>query len=203
MDSAVLGRMVEEVRQNLPWVTSLLVVRHGYLVLEEHFGGNPAALMATWCVSKSVLSCLLGIARGQGRLRSVEQAVLSFFPEYKNKPPVQPSAKKLTIRHLLTMSSGLGASFPTQDPRLIESAVTYPPINEPGVKFTYNDHDSAVVSLLIAKATKQETVAYAPKHLFAPLGIEEFSRGEDKPFSGGAADLCLILRDMATIGTCT
>ena len=117
MDSAVLGRMVEEVRQNMPRVTSLRVVPYGYLVLEELFGGDPAALMPTWCVSKSVLSGLLGIARDQGRLRSVEQTALSFFPEYKNKP-VQPSAKKLTIRHVLTMSSGLGASFGTPDPKL-------------------------------------------------------------------------------------
>ena len=132
MDSAVLGSMVEEVRQNMPRVTSLLVVRYRYLVLEEHFGGDPEALMPTWCVSKSVLSGLLGIARDQGRLRSVEQTVLSFFLEYKNKP-VQLSAKKLTIRHLLTMSSGLGASFKTPDPKLFGSAITHPPLQEPGV----------------------------------------------------------------------
>jgi len=68
------------------------------------------------------------------------------------------------------------------------------------VKFTYNNYDPAIVSLIIAKATKQETVAYARKHLFALLGIGELSWGEDKPFSGGAADLCLKPRDMAKIG---
>ena len=56
-------------------------------------------------ISKSVVSACVGIAIKQGKIKSVDQKVLDFFPEYAKLDTGIKSL--LTIKHLLTMSSGI------------------------------------------------------------------------------------------------
>ncbi len=82
---------------------SLLVVRHGYLVLESYYHPytreTPHPLAS---VTKSVLGMLTGIAVDEGEIRRVEQPVLKYFPD-QTIAALDERKEAVTIEHLLTM----------------------------------------------------------------------------------------------------
>ena len=78
-----------------PDIHSLLVLRHGKLVLEEYFYGYAAQDEHTLqSATKSVLSILFGIAQDQG-LVNVNDKLYDYFPEYRNKPGWSKDKNKL------------------------------------------------------------------------------------------------------------
>ena len=86
---------------------SLLILHKGKLVYERYAKGwdkDKPHYMAS--VTKSVLSALVGIAIGEGKIKGVHQKVIDFFPDAKIAPG-QESKRDMTIEHLLTMTSGL------------------------------------------------------------------------------------------------
>ena len=81
------------------------VVRHGYLVCEEYFGGFHAESYHTVAsVTKSVVSLLTGIALGR-HLLSLDQPLTDWFPEIENLD-VDPGIRTIRLRHLLSMTGG-------------------------------------------------------------------------------------------------
>jgi CubicO group peptidase (beta-lactamase class C family) len=89
-----------------PYTRFLLVERNGVLVMEEYFNGASASsAYDVRSVTKTVMSILIGIAIDQGLIRSVNETVGDYLT------PVVPSLAaekgRITIRQLLTMTSGL------------------------------------------------------------------------------------------------
>ena len=83
LDEARLRELVALIADNeqFPDLHSLLVVRHGYLVVEEYFAGHDSEQLHTLqSVSKSFTSAAIGIAIAQGKLEGVREPVLDFFP---------------------------------------------------------------------------------------------------------------------------
>ena len=106
MDSAKLSVADEFIQNRLPDVFSLLVVKNGYLVFEKYYSwGSPEKYALVHSVTKSVTSALIGIALDKGHLKSVDQKLIEFFPEYITDAS-DPMKKEISIRHLLTMSAG-------------------------------------------------------------------------------------------------
>ena len=89
-------------------IHSLLVARHGKLVLEEYFYGfshdQPHTMRSA---SKTFAPLLAGIARDKGAKIDVNTRVLPQFPEYKDFANPDPRKEKITVRDLMTMTSGL------------------------------------------------------------------------------------------------
>src|SRR5712691_4178135 len=82
MDSTVLARMHAFGLDTDPPANGFVVVRHGYIVYEEYFHGfDRDSYQSVNSVTKSVLSMLVGIALGEGLLRSVDQPLAEFFPQ--------------------------------------------------------------------------------------------------------------------------
>lgn len=54
--------------------------------------------------TKSIVALLVGIALDKGFIKSIDQPVLDFFPEYKIKRG-EKTIQKVTIKHLLTMTA--------------------------------------------------------------------------------------------------
>jgi CubicO group peptidase (beta-lactamase class C family) len=101
---ALVGRIRAGTVRN---IHSLLVVRHGWLVLEEYFNGHgPDELHMLQSVSKSVTSALVGIAVEEGLIRGVDEPVVDFFPGLADKPDLDPRRERMTVEDLLTMRSG-------------------------------------------------------------------------------------------------
>jgi CubicO group peptidase (beta-lactamase class C family) len=99
------------VRAGRTRIHSLLIVRNGYAELDATvlpFQKNSLHDVAS--VTKSITSTLVGIARGQGRLRGVTQPVLSIFGD-RQVQRRDERKEQLTLEHLMTMSSGLDCEY--------------------------------------------------------------------------------------------
>jgi hypothetical protein len=62
MDSAVLDQLTKYVEEKLPRTTSVLAIRHGYIVYEKYNLGDQATPRVIYSATKAILSALVGIA---------------------------------------------------------------------------------------------------------------------------------------------
>ena len=168
MDPDALAKISAFVTANFPGMSSILVIRHGYIVPEEYYRGNQAELLELYCETKSVLSALIGSALQLDFISGLDQKLTDFFPEFES-PEMVAQVKTICIRHLLTMSSGL--AFSTSNPKKIPAELAFPLRHEPGARFFYNNTDPQMLSMIISKATGLNASDFAGKHLFKSLGI--------------------------------
>ncbi|MBT2214922.1 serine hydrolase [Virgibacillus dakarensis] len=126
-----------------------------------------------YSVTKSILSILIGIAINKGYIEHVNTPIIHYFPEFKKDTADQ----KITIKHLLTMTSGLhwpgnNAMIPSKNwvEFILDQPVDYPP----GQRMIYSCGSSHLLSSILQKATGLNTEAFAKKHLFIPLGITNY-----------------------------
>jgi CubicO group peptidase (beta-lactamase class C family) len=215
LDPRLISPLVEQIRagEKYPGVHSLLVVRNGYLVVEEYFDGyGPGDLHMLQSVTKSVTSALIGIAIDQNMIRGVDERVVSFFPRFQDAEWMERRKKEMTIRDLLTMRTGStfherpydGSPLDRMN-RLatgwIEFVLEQPMERAPGERFRYDSGGVILLAGILREATKQSADQFARHHLFEPLGIENWRwSGSDDgvPHAGGG--LSLRPRDMARIG---
>jgi CubicO group peptidase (beta-lactamase class C family) len=104
IDSNKLADALDYIRKNEIKIHSLLIVRNGFIVLDAYFfpyTENYVHDLAS--VTKSVTSTLIGVAIGQGKIKSVQQPLLTIFParSIRNRDALKD---KLTIEHLLVSS---------------------------------------------------------------------------------------------------
>jgi CubicO group peptidase (beta-lactamase class C family) len=174
---------------------------------------GPATLHDVRSVTKSVVSVLFGIAMANGAIKNLDIVVLDYFPEYKDLQTAE--RRRITLRHLLSMTSGLRwdeTTYPYTDPRNSETgmdvaddplryALEQPLDSLPGSQFRYNGGSVALIAEVLRRATKMNLEAFARQALFAPLGIAQFEwvkDGRGVPYA--ASGLRLLPRDMAKIG---
>ena len=186
-------------------VHSLMVVRHGQVVAEGWWAPYAPDLKHTlYSLSKSFTSTAVGMAVADGKL-SVEDKVVSFFPE---DVPQTVSANLATMRvkHLLTMNTGHGkdttpALREGSDANWIKSFLAQPVDHEPGTLFVYNSGATYMLSAIVQKLTGKTVLEYLKPRLFGPLGIE----GEDwevspQGINTGGWGLRLRTEDIAKFG---
>jgi len=194
-------------------VHSLLVVRHGYVVAEANvYPFTEDTPQPIHSITKSIVATLVGIALDEGYIESLNQPVLSFFPKLKG---LEPKKRAITIRHLLTMTSGLDwpeherpYSAPdnvvsrmkaAEDP--VRFVLERPTSANPGKEFNYNSGTWHVLMAILARATGMDPYMFAKEHLFSPLGISRVSwerDGSGLPWGGGG--IRMRPRDLAKIG---
>ena len=199
--------------RRFPQLHSLLIVRNGYLVLENYFSDyGPEDLHTLQSVSKSYTSALIGIAIEQGKIKSVDERVLDFFPHYTDLKNVDERKRAMTLGHLLTMQSGTDyhespyRGSPHED---LNSRATgwdrfvlnRPMIREPGTAFQYDSGGVILMSSMLNARTGSHADRFAEQYLFEPIGVRRsrwFSNQEGHPHTGGG--LHLMPRDMAKFG---
>jgi CubicO group peptidase (beta-lactamase class C family) len=210
MDASVLNEIDPYVKANLPEVSSVLVLRNGYIVFERYFTGGIDTVRTLWNQTTSVLSAILGIAIDRGHIKNVDQKMIDFFPE-KSAKSQDPRLSKITLRHLLTMTDGISASGNMLEFYFSDESKCQPLENDPGSEFTYNVVSPEILSLIITKATSRMAADLGREFLFGPLGIKEITWPESAPvhewgktskrgYSRGLWGLALSTRDMAKIG---
>jgi CubicO group peptidase (beta-lactamase class C family) len=210
MDSGILARAFDYIRQYQIPIHSFLIVRNGYVVLDAYFypfQEGQAHDVAS--VTKSVTSTLIGIAIGEHKLSSVRQPVLSLFAE-RNVGNRDERKDRMAIEHFLTMTSGLDCRFDQAEITLrqmdqskdwVQFMLDLPMAAEPGSKFVYCSGVMHLLSAIISQATGSSALEFARRELFQPLGIEDVIWPSDpQGVSRGWGDLHLRPRDMAKIG---
>jgi len=204
-DANLLADALEEAGERT-FLVSLLVVRHGYLVVEEYFTGwDPDDAYSIRSITKSLISASVGIALHQGFIDSLDQRLLDFFPEY-NTPSLDPRKRQITIRHLLTMRAGFDRDE-NVDPQFTNSAnwirdtIQLPLINDPGETFTYSTMAVHLLSGVITKAAGMSTLDFMEANLCEPLGISIrlWDRDPQGYYFGGGS-MYMTSRDMARFG---
>ena len=209
IDSAVLADALETIRDRHIPVNSVLIERHGTIVLDAYFypySDDRAHDVAS--VTKSVTSMLVGIAMGEHKLDRLDAPVASLLPDANLDN--DPRKARITLANLLSMTSGLdcsdadGRNFLQQmehSPHWASFALARPETADPGSRFTYCAGNMHLVSAVLTRATGETAADFARAKLFAPLGIEQVSWPKDADgISHGFADLKLAPRDMAKLG---
>jgi CubicO group peptidase (beta-lactamase class C family) len=201
----------------------VVVARNGALVYERYFA---AAEMYGYAVpynantphdiasiTKGVVALLIGIALDRGWLSDLDAPIMSVFPEYADLRT--PEKDRITLRHLLTMTSGLG--WPERAISLDNAAnivrqggsasdpyrfvLTRPIETTPGTAWNYNSGGVWLLGPILRKVSGKPIEEFAEEALLEPLGIQEevwdrFPNG-DAVTSGG---LRLRPRDLAKLG---
>jgi CubicO group peptidase (beta-lactamase class C family) len=209
IDSAVLADALETVRERHIPVNSILIERHGAIVLDAYFfpyADDRQHDVAS--VTKSVTSTLVGIAMGEHKLDRLDVPVESLLPDAKIDN--DPRKAHITLANLLSMTSGLdcsnagGRNFLQQmeaSRHWTSFALGRPETSDPGSTFTYCAGNMHLVSAVLTRATGETASDFAREKLFEPLGIEQVSWPKDSDgISHGFADLKIAPRDMAKLG---
>jgi CubicO group peptidase (beta-lactamase class C family) len=113
LDSRQIGELIGKILHADPVdnplnLQSLLIARQGKLVLEEYFYGfEKDRTHDMRSASKTFAPLLVGIAHDHGAKVEIDTPVYAQFPEYKEFANPDPRKSKMTVRDLMTMTSGL------------------------------------------------------------------------------------------------
>lgn len=169
-------------------VTSLVVIRKGRLLLEEYFNGETrSSRHDTRSVGKTFASALAGLAIGDGYLRSEDQTLSEFYDLSGYANP-SPSKARVTLKHLLTMTSVFDGSDANEDSPGNEEKM-YPtdnwvrfsldlPVDEsriPGGQWSYFTAGVVLLGDILHRAVPGGLERYAHAKLFSPLGIRDYT----------------------------
>jgi len=134
--------------------------------------------------TKSMTSVVYGAAISRGDFKApLDTPVLHYFEESAVRN-VDERKRRMTLRDLLTMSSGFdwNEELPYDDPGntaiameaaddWVQYVIDRPMAHEPGTVFAYSSGVSELLAHIFLKETGQDIERYAQMHLFAPLGI--------------------------------
>lgn len=137
-------------------------------------------------VTKTVTSVVIGVARARKEFPDPDTPVLKFFDPAAVEH-LDDRKRRMTIRHLLTMTAGLewNEDLPYADAKnsamlmeasfdWVEFTIDRPMAAEPGTVFKYNSGATQLLSHIFRRATGQDIEEYAERHLFTPLGIDRY-----------------------------
>lgn len=137
-------------------------------------------------VTKTVTSVVIGTALARGEFPSIDTPILAFFDTTRVQH-LDDRKRRVTIRHLLTMSGGFdwNENLPYIDPKntgaameashdWVQYMIDRPMAREPGASFNYSSGETELLAWIFHRATGEDIESYAARHLFAPLGIRDW-----------------------------
>jgi CubicO group peptidase (beta-lactamase class C family) len=162
---------------------AFVVVDEDRLVYERYFeGSGRQTLQTSFSVAKSFVSTLVSIAVDEGLIGSISDPVTEYLPELAER---DPRFERITLRHLLTMSSGIryeeqSLPLPWGDDietyygtDLREIALDHTTIErEPGQEWLYNNYNPLLLGMVLERATGMSVSEYLATRLWQPLGAE-------------------------------
>lgn len=193
---------VEEIDHQRLELHSFMFIRHNKVLAEGYWTPYKADIPHLMnSVSKTFTSTAIGFAVKEKRL-TTDDKVISFFPD--DLPAVvSPYLEQLSIKHLLTMSTGQdpAPAFYITDKNWVKSFLATPIVNEPGKLFSYNSYASYMLSAILQKVTGMSVFDYLTPRLFEPLGIKDVVWETDpNGVSAGGWGLRIKTSDMAKLG---
>ena len=168
-------------------IKSIVVIKDNKLLIEEYFDGvDRTTLQNTRSVGKSFASTMMGIAISEGHIKGENQPLQDFY-DLKNFASYSPKKETVTIKSLLTMSSGFDATdddpnsagneekmYPTDN--WVKFALDLPMDQRTGVgeKWRYFTAGTILLGDIINKSVPGGLEKYAEEKLFRPLGIDRY-----------------------------
>jgi Beta-lactamase class C and other penicillin binding proteins len=146
---------------------TVIVTRDGELVAERGYRDNSLEGSTNIkSASKSIVSCLVGIAIDRGLLSGVDQPIETVLrPEFPQN--ADPRLSKITVGHLLSMQSGLERMSGPNYGRWVASrnwvrtALAAGFVDDPGGGMLYSTASTHLLSVILAKVGRRPTLALA------------------------------------------
>jgi CubicO group peptidase (beta-lactamase class C family) len=184
-----------------PGVLSVLVAGDDRLIFEHYYrGAARSGRLDVFSVTKSVISTLIGIALHDGKLRGLDEPLGDFFPR-DVRHARDTRVRMITLRHLLTMTSGYRDLPAVRSDDWIRTQIDRPLAADPGQSFAYDNGSFHLLSAVVTKATGLSANAYAQHVLFGPIGIAPAQWATDgQGHSLGNTGARLGSRDLLRIG---
>ncbi len=214
IDASLIQRFDERVASGR-WrgVDSLLIIRHGYLVIERYYIPSSREHVHTMqSVSKSVTSLLAGTLVDAGRL-ALETPVLEALPQYRDLATTDRRKTAITLDHLLQMRSGIDFfESPYEGSPLerlnnsrgdwVRIALDLPMNADPGAIWQYNSGGVIALGAALSRVSGAPLPDLANELLFAPVGVSSarwvLSSYNSTAHAGGGLHLTAL--DLARIG---
>lgn len=191
---------------------AFLIIKNDSIQYEKYFNGyDDESIVASFSMAKSVTSILIGCAIEDGFIKSENESIVNYIPELKDK-----GLEKVTIKHLLQMTSGINFNESYTNPfgdaasfyygrNLRKSISKMEPKIEPGTKFQYISGNTQLLGLVLERSLKGKTVTnYLQEKVWQPLGMEfDATWSIDKKKDGLEKTFCCLnarARDFAKIG---
>ena len=162
---------------------ALIIIHRDTILYERYFGEwSKNTQSQIFSVTKTITAMLCGVALTEGHIRSVEDRVTDYIPELKQADPM---FEELKIKHLLDMTAGLdfdeNYSFNPfskmaklymgrNTMRIIERAKFS---HNPGERYDYNSLTTAILGVVIERATGIPYAEYLSSKIWQPLGMEQ------------------------------
>jgi len=158
---------------------AFLVFKNDSIIFENYYDEHRSSTVSnSFSAAKTVVALLIGIAIEEGKIKSLDEPIGNYLPAYNSN-----GKEKITIRHLLMMSSGLDWQESGANP-LSENAESYygtdllglvnrqKSIEVPGKKFNYQSGNSQLLGFIIEKATGKSVSEYTQEKIWKRIGTE-------------------------------
>jgi len=189
---------------------SFVVIHRDSLIYEQYWEGfTDTSRSNSFSMAKSIVGLLTGVAIERGEIKSVNDPVYHYLPQYE-----AGLGKQMTLEHLLTMSSGINFDESYINPFAFPARANYGDDLEallrnyevtetPGERYTYQSGTTQVLAFALKSATRRELADYAAEYVWKKVGAEHsaFWSLDDK--DGTEKAFCCInaaAKDFARIG---
>ncbi len=229
MDNGKIAELEKKIHDDYRNIAGMVVQKDGQILYENYFNGcTSLSRIHVYSVTKSIISILIGIALDKGLIKSIDQKVLDFFPDYI-APKRETTIQNVTLKDLLTMTAPYKYKlFPPYIKYFTSDDWVKFALDQLGGSGTIGEFRYApligpdIFSGILIKATGQSVFDFASDNLFSPLGItveqnvvfhskkEQLAYNQSTNISGWVADpngvntagwgLTLSPVDMAKIG---
>ena len=187
-----------------------LVIKDNKLLHESYWNEySEHSLTNSFSVAKSIVAMLIGCAIQDGLIKNINQPAITYIPEYK-----EVIGDKITIKHLLTMSSGINfdesygnpfgmmakAYYGANIPELVKE---YRPTSKPGKAFNYLGGNTLLLGFIVERVTGKKLAQYATEKLWQPLGAENTALWSTDDETNSERSYCCFYsnaRDFARLG---
>ena len=193
-------------------ITGLLVIHRGDIVLERYERGHSAATKwVGYSISKSVVSLLVGAAVRDGYITDLDAPVSAYVPAL-----AEGAYSDVTIRHALTMSSGvawsdgyadlagdINTSLTAGTLPLLDRLADRERIAEPGTRWNYNTGETHLLGTVLRAAIGNNLSEYLSQKIWEPFGMEADAHWMLVEPGGGEHGGCCFsatLRDYGRLG---
>ena len=197
--------------------TGLLILKGDRILFEGYYeGADSKDLFMSFSAGKSFVSTLVGIALGEGKIKSLDDPIITYLPELKRS-----AYETATIKQVLQMASGTSYTEEYEDKNsgiaefvaivargkggLYDFARSFKGAEKPGTRFYYATTNTEILGALVARVTGKPLAEYMSEKLWLPLGAEAAARWIlDQPGSAGrevaGGGLQVRLRDYGRFG---
>lgn len=208
-NKAAPTQRLAEVNKELGTV-AYLIIKNDSIWHESYYDGyGKDSKSNSFSMAKSIVSAAMFKAIMEGKIKSADQKVSDFFPEYKDG-----LAAQLTVGDLSSMATGMDwdeqyssafsvttrAYFHNNLPKTILDVGI---VNEPGKEFVYVSGATQLLAMVIVKATGQHLADYVSDKFWKPMGMENEALWQLDHEDGIEKAYCCIgsnARDFARFG---